>query len=282
MSPRNVLVTGGSNGIGRATVLRFAAAGHRVWFTYLAGRDRAEALLVELRERGVADARAFEFSQGDWRSHQELLAGLPGPVDILVNNCAVGSSTVERYVDGPTHMRDQAFLRINSVGPLWLFRELLPGMLERGYGKVIHISSVGGGVTQFPGFQVADGMSKAALAYLTRHTAAELVHAPVDIFAVCPGAVDTDMFQQSTLAELAPQQRRVLTARLPGGRLIRPEEIADLVWWLCGDAARVLHGAVLDASMGLGGHPGLLTGGPSLDRPPVIAGVPTGPRPGAH
>jgi NAD(P)-dependent dehydrogenase (short-subunit alcohol dehydrogenase family) len=133
-------------------------------------------------------------------------------------------------------------------------------MLDRGYGKIINIASVNGGVAMFPAFRVADGMSKAALAYLTRHVAAETVHAPVDVFAVCPGAVDTDMLAASTLSALKPARRRALEARLPMSRLLRPEEIADLVWWLCGDDARVLHGAVLDASMGLGAHPGLLTG----------------------
>jgi NAD(P)-dependent dehydrogenase (short-subunit alcohol dehydrogenase family) len=261
MRPRNVLITGGSSGIGRATVRRFAEAGDRVWFTYLTGRDRAHSLIAELREDGRQDVQAFEFDQGDWQSHQGLLASLPGPVEVLVNNSALGSKTVEGYApDGPLHVWDESFFRVNSVGPLWLFRELLPGMVARGYGKVVNVSSVGGGVTQFPRFNIADEMSKAALAHLTRHAAAELAHAPVDVFAVCPGAVDTAMFQASTLAGLSPEQRDDLVASLPKGRLIRPEEIADLVLWLCGDEAQVLHGAVIDASMGLGVHPGLLTG----------------------
>ncbi len=103
-------------------------------------------------------------------------------------------------------------------------------------------------------------MSKAALAYLTRHLAAELVHQPISVFAVCPGAVDTTMFQESTLIPLPAQQRLAFTARLPQGRLIEPIEIAELTWWLATGDARVLHGAVIDASMGLGVHPGLITG----------------------
>jgi NAD(P)-dependent dehydrogenase (short-subunit alcohol dehydrogenase family) len=259
-APRNVLVTGGSSGIGRDVVRRFSRAGDRVWFTYLTGHERAASLLVELDAEGFAEARGFEFSQGDWLSHEDLLARLPGPVDVLVNNSAVGTKTIEKYVQGPAHARDEAFFQINSIGPLWLFRALLPGMLDRGYGKVVHISSVGGGIAQFPGFDVADGMSKAALTYLTRHTAAELAHAPVEVFAVCPGAVDTGMFQASTLDPLTPQRRQALVDGLPKGRLIEPAEIAELVWWLCGEQARVLHGAVIDASMGLGVHPALLAG----------------------
>jgi NAD(P)-dependent dehydrogenase (short-subunit alcohol dehydrogenase family) len=254
---RNVLITGGSSGIGRACVRRFAAEGDRVWFTYRLGKDRAEALVAEVGR----DCAAFELHQGEWDSHEQLLEALPGPVDVLVNNAAVGSATVRDHVPGPEHEQTASFLRINSVGPLWLIQSLLPGMLERGYGKVVNIASVGGGVSVFPGFHVADAMSKAALTYLTKHLAAELVHSPVDMFAVSPGAVETPMLEASTLSALSPRQRATLESRLPRGRLLAPEEIASVVWWLTGEPAIALHGAVLDASMGLGVHPGLLTQG---------------------
>ncbi|HEY2725369.1 MAG TPA: SDR family oxidoreductase [Pseudonocardiaceae bacterium] len=257
--PRGVLVTGGSSGIGLATVRRFAHGGDRVWFTYRFGRRRALATVAELTAQG-RDVAAFEFDQGDRASHDDLLGRLPGPVDVLVNNAAVGSTTVQRYVPGAEHEQEAAFLQINSVGPLWLIQRLLPGMLQRGAGSIVNIASVGGGVAAFPGFHVADGMSKAAIAYLTRHLAAELVHQPVGVYALCPGAVDTTMFQESTLAPLTEAERRDLESRLPQGRLIEPAAIAGVVWWLCSGAARVLHGAVIDASMGLGVHPGLITG----------------------
>jgi NAD(P)-dependent dehydrogenase (short-subunit alcohol dehydrogenase family) len=261
MNSRNVLITGGSSGIGRAAVHRFVQSGDRVWFTYNLGRQRADALISELSGNGRTAPVAFEFRQGDWDSHQRLLAGLPGPVDVLVNNAAVGSKTVEQYAPAD-HRKDETFFQVNSVGPLWLIRQVLPGMIERGYGKIVNVASVHGGVTQFPAFHIADGMSKAALAFLTRHLAADLAHAPVDIFALCPGAVETSMLEASTLGKLTPDQRSALVAKLPKGRLIRPEEIAGLVWWLCGDDARALHGAVIDASMGVGVHPGLITGDP--------------------
>jgi NAD(P)-dependent dehydrogenase (short-subunit alcohol dehydrogenase family) len=257
--PRNVLITGGSGGIGRAAVRRFVRAGDRVWFTYRLGRQRADALVRESRPDGRTAPVAYEFDQGDRASHRRLLAALPGPVDVLVNNAAVGSKTVERYAAGGRR-QDEKFFQVNSLGPLWLIRTLLPTMTERGYGKIVNVASVDGGVAMFPAFHVADGMSKAALAYLTRHVAAETAHAAVDVFAVCPGAVETDMLEASMLGPLTPDQRRALEARLPKGRLLRPEEIANLIWWLCEDDARALHGAVIDASMGLGAHPGLLTG----------------------
>jgi NAD(P)-dependent dehydrogenase (short-subunit alcohol dehydrogenase family) len=256
---RNVLVTGGSSGIGRACVARFVAGGDRVWFTYRSGGQRAHEIVAELDDTG-AEVEAFEFDQGDWSSHEQLVNRLPGPLDVLVNNAAVGSRTVEHQVLGSDRERAAAFLHINAVGPLWLTQQVLPSMIERGYGKVINIASVGGGIATFPGFHVADGMSKAALAYLTRHLAAELTHHPVDVFAVCPGAVRTAMLEASTLSGLSASQRQVLEARLPGGRLLCPEEVAAVVWWLAGPEAGLLHGAVIDASMGLGVHPGLLSG----------------------
>jgi NAD(P)-dependent dehydrogenase (short-subunit alcohol dehydrogenase family) len=267
---RNVLITGGSSGIGRACVARFGDGGDRVWFTYRSGHERARQIIADLSAAG-AQVEAFEFDQGDWTSHQRLVASLPGPVDVLINNAAVGSRSIQRYVAGSDADRTAAFLQINSVGPLWLAQQMLPGMIERGYGKVVNIASVGGGIAAFPGFHVADGMSKAALTYLTRHLAAELTHVPVDVFAVCPGAVDTAMLQASTLSGLSAQERRALEARLPGGRLLRPEEVAAVVWWLTGLDAVLLHGAVIDASMGLGVHPGLLSGATQPQRPPVAA-----------
>jgi len=254
---RGVLVTGGSSGIGAATVRRFAAAGDRVWFTYRSNEKAAADLTVELAEAG-AKVEAFEFDQGDQDSHARLMDAVTGPVDVLVNNAAVGSKTVAGQAEGPAV--DATFLRVNTVGPLWLIRDLLPGMLDRGHGKIVNMASVGGGIATFPGFHIADGMSKAALAYLTRHLAAELTGEPVDVFAICPGAVLTPMFRASVLDGLSVEEHVALTRRLPGNRLILPEEIAELAWWLCEDAASVLHGAVLDASLGLGVHPGLLTG----------------------
>jgi NAD(P)-dependent dehydrogenase (short-subunit alcohol dehydrogenase family) len=101
-------------------------------------------------------------------------------------------------------------------------------------------------------------MSKAAVAHLGRQLAAELSHEPIDVFTVCPGAVDTPMFRQSSVDHLSDDERRELLERLPGARMIEPGEIAELILFLCTPSARVLRGAVLDASLGLGVHPGLL------------------------
>ena len=103
-------------------------------------------------------------------------------------------------------------------------------------------------------------MSKAAVAHLTRQLAAELVDSPIDVFALCPGATDTPMFRSSTLDPLGTVERDAFVAALPKGRLIDPAEIAQLIVFLASQYSAPLHGAVVDASMGLGVRPGRITG----------------------
>jgi NAD(P)-dependent dehydrogenase (short-subunit alcohol dehydrogenase family) len=115
MVTRNVLVTGGSSGIGRAIVLQFARAGDNVWFTYRSGADRALELIDGLDAATASRVLAFEFDQGEWESHRRLAAALPGPVDVLVNNAALGSRTVEKAAGPSVHEHDEALLRVNAV-----------------------------------------------------------------------------------------------------------------------------------------------------------------------
>jgi NAD(P)-dependent dehydrogenase (short-subunit alcohol dehydrogenase family) len=189
-----------------------------------------------------------------------LLTALPGPVDVLVNNGGPGTATIERYVPGSRQAQDLAFTTSGVLGPLWLSEAVIPGMIERGYGRVVFVASVGGGISVFPRYRIADALAKDGVSYMSRHLAAELVHTPIHVAAVCPGAVDTPMFRASTLDALDDSERERFVGRLPRRRLIQPGEIAELLWWLSTDAAAVVHGAVIDASMGLGVHPGLVTG----------------------
>lgn len=102
-------------------------------------------------------------------------------------------------------------------------------------------------------------MSKAAVSFLTRQLAAENVHSNIDVFAIAPGATNTGMFQASTLNKMSEKEKGEFILNLPKARLIEPEEIADLVIFLAAKASTYLHGAVIDASMGLGSRPGLIS-----------------------
>jgi len=250
---KTILVTGGSSGIGKSIVKLFAQKGDNVLFTYNSGRESAQKLVDELNGTNV---KMFPFNQGNLKSHEQLLSKLPKTIDVLINNAAVGSATVKRVADNK-YDQDRKMFEINSLGVLWLTEAIIPRMIENG-GKIINISSVGGGIFHFPGFLLADGMSKAALTFMTKQLAAEHAQTKIDILAICPGATDTDMFQSSTLNKLNDQQREEFLEALPKKRLIHPDEVAWLCEFLSHKSSSIMHGAVIDSSLGLGTSPGLI------------------------
>jgi len=246
------LVTGGARGIGAAAVANLRAAGHRVVFTYVPGFDG-----------DPSDDDAYPLDLRDTASIAALFEAIErrfGGLDVLVNNAAVGSATVAGFSADPVQ-QDALMMQINAVGTLAMCRGFLTltGTDHPGPRKIINVSSVGGGIGVFPGFALSDGMSKAAVAHLTRQLAAEQIGAGVDVFALCPGATNTAMFRASTLDPMTPAQRAAFIAGLPKGRLIEPDEIAILIGFLANPQSTLLHGAVIDASMGLGVRPGLIT-----------------------
>ncbi len=251
---RNILVTGGTGGIGRAFVDRFVENGDKVWLTFLKDSENPQELTASYPSGSV---QAFQLDLGNHDSVTELVKALPGVPDVLIHNAGLGSKTVE-YITDKAHEQSQMLIQVNAVGTLWLNELLLPQMVARGSGKIILISSVGGGITQFAGFSYADGMSKAAVAFLGRTLAADLAHTGVEVFTICPGATNTPMFSASTLQHLSDADRKELISSLPKSRLIEPKEIAELGFFLASESGKILHGAVIDASMGLGVNPGLL------------------------
>ena len=257
LSGRIILVTGGTGGIGRACVERLHRYGATVAFTYI---ENVEDSAAALESFGLPNLTAHPLdlrSPESIRRCVESVVAEHGTIDILLNNAAVGSATVAAFSDDSAE-QDSLMLTINADGTLKMCQAFLslPDSKDR---KLINISSVGGGITAFPGFSLSDGMSKAAVAFLTRQLAAETVHQNVDVFAICPGATNTPMFQASTLDKLSAEERANFCAQLPKSRLIESEEIASLVHFLATPASSVMHGAIIDASMGLGSRPGLLT-----------------------
>jgi NAD(P)-dependent dehydrogenase (short-subunit alcohol dehydrogenase family) len=251
---RTVLVTGGSSGIGKAIVERFARGGDEVWFTYNRGRERADQILSELADCRIV---AHPLDLASRSSRAQLLPKLPERIDVLINNAGLGSKTIEQMSADPEE-QDELMMRVNALGPLWLTQALLPRMKAQRSAKIIFMSSVGGGIAQFPGFRYSDEMSKAAVAHLGKQLAMESSYERIDTFIVCPGATNTPMFQASTLRKLSAAAQKEFCEKLPGRRLIESTEIAELCHFLCQDSSRVLRGAILDASLGLGTYPGAM------------------------
>lgn len=256
------LVTGGLSGIGKATVDLLLEYGANVALTHKGDEKSYELAMNFVRtcpERSSSHVMNLLVPNTIRECFGEV-RNRWGNLDILINNAAVGSATVEDF-GNDDQSQDTSMLLINADGTLKMCQEFLAHRpcKSKNQRKLINISSVGGAIQIFPGFRLSDGMSKSAVAYLTRQLAAEHVHTTVDIFAICPGATNTPMFQKSTLNKMNESELNAFLNNLPKQRMIEPEEVANIVIFLASEYSTILHGSVIDASMGLGVRPGLMT-----------------------
>jgi len=241
------VVTGGGRGIGQAVARTLAEAGARV---VLAARTVTEIQAVA-RELGGAgcdvgaercDVTDPEAVEGLRRRALERL----GAVDILVNNAGVATSAP---LKSQTLEDWRRLFAVNVEGAFLVTRAFLPGMIERGRGRVVNVASVAGR-TGAP-YLAAYTASKHALVGFTRALAAEVAARGVTVNAVCPGYVDTPLTERSIENIVArtrmnaQEARRQLVATNPQGRMIEPDEVAFLVAALCDDRARGINGQAI-------------------------------------
>ena len=234
---KKALVTGATAGIGRAIAKQLASEGVEV---VIHGRDpqRGDELVTEIADSG-GSARFVAADLSDPIQVQHL-SEQAGDVDILINNAGVYQflPTSEMTSDGfALHMN------LNTQAPFILVRELAPGMVERGFGSIVNISTLAATApTTGTGMYAA---SKAALESLTRLWAAEYARHGVRVNAVAPGPTrssGTDQMDPATIEAIAET-----TAM---GRIAEPEEIAEAVVFLASSKASYITGVVLEAAGG--------------------------------
>lgn len=261
MNKKEVLVTGGTQGIGEAIVhTLMAETDYNVHITYRSSSAKADELCKQY------DGRLFAHKLDQGSPETIMSASFLSEHDWygVVFNAALGSATVKQYAaqDGDVlgSKNDLAMLTVNALGPLWIYRMIQKKLEEKATpSKLIFVSSVGGGITAFPKFTLSDGMSKCAVSFLARQLAAENAHSLIDVFSICPGATETGMFKASTLDSLSDQARAAFEKAQAKQRLIQPVEIAYWIEQLLRPESTVLHGCNIDASMGLGVRPGIQT-----------------------
>ncbi len=240
---RLIVVTGGSRGIGRAMVERLALCGAAVVLTYATQADTAKALATELQRH---DMRVWHlpYQAGDAAGAVDLVARIEdthGPIHGLVNNAGITCDGV--FVRKPLDTWD-AVLDVNLNAPAYLLHAVLDPMMRRGAGRVVNMASVAGLRGSLG--QANYGASKAALIALTRTTALEMARFGIQINAVAPGFIDTDILQGMSQAA-----RDAIPGRVPLRRLGRPEEVAHAVAYLLSDAADYITGHTLVIDGGL-------------------------------
>jgi 2-hydroxycyclohexanecarboxyl-CoA dehydrogenase len=226
---KTAIVTGGAAGIGAAIVERFRAEGTKVVVFDLNGTPKVDITDYETVNKAVADA---------------------GPVDILVNNA--GWDTFRPFLD-----TDPAFwqkiIALNLVGPLNVLHSVLPGMAERGGGKVVNIASDAGRVGSSG--EAPYSACKGGIIALTKTLAREMAKNGVRLNCVCPGLTETGMFQEFVKGAGNPDKLREAYRRgVPLGRLGQPEDIAGAVLFLASDDADFITGQTISVSGGLTMH----------------------------
>jgi enoyl-[acyl-carrier protein] reductase III len=244
------LVTGGTRGIGRAIALKFGALGARVLVNYARSDADAQAVVAELEAMG-SGGRAVKADMGDLEAVQAMFAGVRdegGGLDILVNSAARGLQRPRNAMASlPNHLRNT--FEVNVLGPWFAAKEAAPLMEARGGGAIVNLTSLGA-QRYLPNY-AAVGVTKGALDTLTRYLAVELAPKGIRVNGVCPSWVE-ETAGVTVLPSAYGESIRRLT---PAGRLVTPDDVADVVAWLCGPESAMVVGQsiVIDGGLTIAG-----------------------------
>ncbi len=236
-------VTGGSRGIGRAIVTAMGDAGANVAFTYQHSSEQAQALADAVGAKGVK-CRAYQadvaFPEAMQRVIQQVTAEF-GRITILVNNAGINRD--KSFLKMTKSMWDEV-IHVNLDGVFHTTQLIAREMAEAGWGRIINISSIVGQTGNFG--QANYAATKGALISFTETLARELAAKGINVNAVAPGFIETDMTRG--IPEPALERVRAMT---PMGRLGKPEEIADAVVFLAGPHSSYVTGQVLAVNGGM-------------------------------
>jgi acetoacetyl-CoA reductase len=234
---RVALVTGGTRGIGRAIVERLKADGFRVAAGYAGNEEAAHACADELGVM-IVKGNVGEFEDCA-RAVRQVEAEL-GPVDVLVNNAGI---TRDAMLHRMTPQQWNEVIYVNLASVFNMCRHVIEGMRERGYGRIINISSINGQKGQMG--QTNYSAAKAGVIGFTKALAQETAAKGITVNAVAPGYIDTEM-----VAAVPQNVLEKIIAGIPVGRLGRAEEIAACVAFLAREDAAYITGATITANGG--------------------------------
>ncbi len=243
-------MTGGGRGIGRAVALALSRAGWAVGILDLDGASAA-AVAAEIAETGGAAAGAA----ADVTQPATVQAGIAaierelGPVEALVNNA--GWDVLARFVEGPPELWDRV-IAVNLKGVLNATHAVLPGMIARGRGRIVSISSDAGRVGSSG--EAVYSACKAGVIGFSKALAREVARAGITVNCVCPGPTETALLASVMAGEQGEKVLAGMRRTIPLGRLGLPEDVAPAVVYLLSDGAAYVTGQVLSVSGGLTMH----------------------------
>ena len=234
---RVALVTGGTRGIGHAIVERLKADGMQVAAGYSGNDSAAEACAKDL---GVMVVKGNVGNFADCQHAVEMVTAQLGPIDVLVNNAGITRDGVFHRMNSEQWSE---VIRVNMDSLFNMTRQVIEGMREREWGRIINISSINGQKGQIG--QTNYSAAKAGMIGFTKALALENAKKGVTVNCIAPGYIDTEMVQA-----VPEKVLEGIIAGIPVGRLGRGEEIADMVAFLAGEHAGYVTGSTLSLNGG--------------------------------
>ena len=236
MAKRLALITGGMGGLGETISTKMADAGYRVAVTYSPSNKTADQWRGAMKDRGY-DFRGFACDVADFESCkacvEQIVAGL-GPVDILVNNAGITRDMTFRKMSKGDW---DAVLNTNLDSVFNMSKQVCDGMVDRGWGRIINVSSVNGSKGAFG--QTNYSAAKAGMHGFTKSLALEVAKKGVTVNTISPGYIGTKMVTAIPKEILDTK----ILPQIPLGRLGQPEEVAGLIIYLCSEEAAFVNGA---------------------------------------
>jgi acetoacetyl-CoA reductase len=236
MTKRIALVTGGMGGLGDAITTRLHDAGYGVVVTHSPGNPNVQEWLAARDAQG-RNVRAYGVDVSDYDNCQEVIAKIiadVGQIDILVNNAGITRDMAFKKMD---KVNWDAVIRTNLDSVFNVTKPICDGMVERGWGRIINISSVNGSKGAFG--QTNYAAAKAGMHGFTKSLALEVARKGVTVNTISPGYLATKMVMAVPKDILDTK----ILPQIPAGRLGRPEEVAGLIAYLCSDDAGYVTGS---------------------------------------
>ena len=240
---RVVFVSGGMGGIGSAICRRLAAAGHTIVAGCLPDYDRKDEWLGAMRKEGFK-VHAAEGNVADFDSCASMfynVRSVVGDVDVLVNNAGITRDAIFKRM---TERNWSEVINTNLNSVFNVTRQVVDGMVDRHWGRIINISSVSAIKGQFG--QTNYSAAKAGMAGFSKALAQEVVKKGITVNTVSPGYVETDM-----VMAIRAEVRQQIVESIPMGRLAKPDEIAAVVAFLASDEAGYITGANISVNGGM-------------------------------
>jgi len=242
-SKRLAVVTGGMGGLGETISLKMADAGYRVVVTYSPSNTKYKSWLEEMKSRGHTFA-AFPVDVADYESCAKQCAAITGecgPIDILVNNAGI---TRDMTFKKMTKADWDAVMRTNLDSCFNMTKQVMDGMVDRGWGRIINVASVNGQKGAFG--QTNYSAAKAGIHGFTKALALEVARKGVTVNTISPGYIGTKMVTAIPKEILDTK----ILPQIPLGRLGRPDEVAGLIIYLCSEEAAFVTGANISINGG--------------------------------